>query len=470
MNFLVEDLENLKQRLENIHLLPKPLEDVLLFLRASEYQLIQLMIENALWQPPVAPAAPIQPPPAARGDLHCSLFPYWVNHPPQVILNFLSGDDPIKRALKFLWNAVALRLPSQISVANYDGLVACARGAGLVAPNGIVYGERQYEQLDIRWIWAWINYLITHHILHPVAFGATPASPIALTGAAAGEVRIALVGDWGTGDAVASAVMSQITELKPDYIVHLGDVYYAGTGGVYWPLHEERSNLLGYWPPAYAGRSFTLNSNHEMYSGGDGYFEALNAPGSPFTTQRGASFFALQFAGWTILGLDSAYYSTSPMIMDGSIGGAAGAQYQWIQNLGLPPEKVIVLTHHNGLSDDGAVKQPLWAEINAALGGDPFAWYWGHEHLGVVYKAPAGSRTLGRCLGHGALPFGDASELHGAPAVEWYAHTPQPSSKLAYNGSALLTLKSAAGQLASIDEAFYDLESPAPKWTKSLYP
>jgi hypothetical protein len=472
MNFALQDLENFKQRLSSVHVLPKALEDLCPFLKASEYQLIQLMIQNNVWQPPFPPA-PVTPP-GVNGNLEFGLFPYWLNHPPQVIQNFLSGGDPLVKALEFLWNEIAKRVPTQMTETNYNALLTCARTGGLVAPNGAVYGERQYDQLDLRWLWAWLDYLVSHHIHHPVTFGTTPAPPITLSGKSLGEVKIALVGDWGTGDSTASAVMAQIVGLSPDYIVHLGDVYYAGTGGDYLPLHEEQSNLIGFWPPDYSGKSFTLNSNHEMYSGAEGYFQALNTPNTPFFAQNHTSYFALQFGGWTILGLDSAYFSTSPMDMDGSIGGAGGIQGQWIQGLKLSPDKVIVLTHHNGLSDNGSVKQPLWAEINAALKGDPYAWYWGHEHLGIVYKSPTvtspPSNTFGRCLGHGALPFGDASELHGAAAVEWYAHSPQPGSKLVYNGSVLLTVESANGLVTKITEEFYDLGSPTNTWSKTIYP
>lgn len=472
MNFTLQDLANLKQRLSNIHLLPERAETLVPFLQMSEYQLIQLMMENGVWIPP-APTPPIAPP-GVRGRLECGLLPYWVNNPPQTIENFLTGSDPLIKALKFLWDALARRIPTQISDANYNSLLACSRKGGLVAPNGIVYGERQYEQLDIRWVWAWIDYLLSHHLGHFATFGTTPAPPIQLVGAAPGLVKIAIVGDWGTGDSTAEGVMAQMIAASPDYIIHLGDVYYAGTAGDYLPLHEEAANLIGFWPPEYAGKSFTMNSNHEMYSGAEGYFQALNAANSPFSAQNHASYFALQYAGWTILGLDTAYFSTSPMVMDGSIDDGNGIQSQWIQNLGLAPEKVIVMSHHNALSDDGSVKQPLWAEVNGALKGDPYAWYWGHEHLGVVYTNPTKSSppsaTYCRCLGHGALPFGDASELHGAPGVAYYAHTPQPSSVLVYNGWALLTLASADGKMTAITEALYDLGSSTPQWTKALYP
>ena len=48
------------------------------------------------------------------------------------------------------------------------------------------------------------------------------------------------------------------------YTIDLGDGYYSGRPD------EEQSNLLNL-SPAGSVANFTLNSNHEMYSGGQGY-------------------------------------------------------------------------------------------------------------------------------------------------------------------------------------------------------
>ncbi len=56
------------------------------------------------------------------------------------------------------------------------------------------------------------------------------------------------------------------------------------------------------WPFAAGKVSRTLNSNHEMYSGGFGYFDmALPA------MHQDASYFALQNTNWLFVGLDTAY-------------------------------------------------------------------------------------------------------------------------------------------------------------------
>src|SRR5262249_217207 len=43
------------------------------------------------------------------------------------------------------------------------------------------------------------------------------------------QAKIALVADWGTGTPSALAVAAQIQAQNPDHVIHLGDVYYAGT-------------------------------------------------------------------------------------------------------------------------------------------------------------------------------------------------------------------------------------------------
>src|SRR5215216_170391 len=57
-------------------------------------------------------------------------------------------------------------------------------------------------------------------------------------------IRIALLADWGGGNDHAEAVANQIRNLNPsaDYVIHLGDVYYAGTED------EVKKRFFGFWP------------------------------------------------------------------------------------------------------------------------------------------------------------------------------------------------------------------------------
>ena len=83
---------------------------------------------------------------------------------------------------------------------------------------------------------------------------------------------VALVSDWGTGNAHAAAVAAQITHRNPAHVIHLGDVYFAGTPremgenyldmwARYGPVHETPSGWSGRQSP----KHWALNGNHDMY-------------------------------------------------------------------------------------------------------------------------------------------------------------------------------------------------------------
>src|SRR5207237_885587 len=75
-----------------------------------------------------------------------------------------------------------------------------------------------------------------------------------------------------------------------------------------WREEYER-HFLPYWPHAEGDRSlrsWALNGNHDMYSGGHGYFGFLLRD-PRFAGQQGSSHFRLAGRWWQLLGLDTAY-------------------------------------------------------------------------------------------------------------------------------------------------------------------
>lgn len=453
------------------------------YLLACEYELILYMYAQGVWKKGTLPPAPpgFQP---GDGSIEFGLFLYWFNNPqliisPEIALAAAALDD-------------ILGLPqSQMTATYYTYL--CTNE--LIYVDGSVLSTETWATFDQGWFVAFINLLET--VLRDTWYnnGNFPMpsvpKPVRLTGAAANTVNIVLVGDWGTGDSPAAAVMRQIVQnIRPDYIIHLGDVYYGGTpasgdpnSAHYYSPGEEKANLLAAWPAAYTGRSFTLNSNHEMYSGANGlFYDALTASNSPFSAQQGLSCFVLKYGDWSILGLDSAYNGKSTdAFMTGNLGDPAGAQVAWIKSLQLNPAKTIVLTHHTGFAYDCSSVMDLWSQVNAALGGkDPYAWYWGHAHNGIVYANPVSipvsgqpgftTSTYARCAGHGALPYGVASALLNNKNVLWQASSPMPPpSKQIYNGFVLLNFVMANNQVTRISEGFFDPGSNSPKWRSNIY-
>ncbi|BAV05907.1 hypothetical protein SAMN05421788_11719 [Filimonas lacunae] len=471
------NVEALHRRLAADHSIAGYIQLLLHYLQYSEYELILYMQREGQWT--IQKPAPVAPPGYQKGEgsVDAGLFLFWINHASSYI-----KDKDIMHGLWILKIALVyygLPMPtSQLKESNYKRLDE----NNLVYDDGSILGTNLYETYDQGWFVAFFNLVVT--IIY-YDNGVLPAPPpvITLNKATDVEVKIGMLGDWGSGTEVAQTVMNQLVGLQPDYLVHLGDVYYSGTPGDdythYYATGEEQDHLLSIWPDAYAGASFTLNSNHEMYCGAHGLLDVALAS-RVFAKQGGATYYALQCGDWTLLCLDSAFYAdVTHAYMYGNIGNE---QASWIKSLQLQPAKVIVLTHHNGFeyncsNDTQAYYTPFWNQVSNALGGDPYAWYWGHIHNGIVYNSPVtigdfATNTYCRCLGHGAIPFGNASSLQNLAGVEWYANNPpvDAAGKEVSNGSVLLSFALQDNQVTAITENFYDVSGlPQPVWSKIIF-
>jgi hypothetical protein len=344
-------------------------------------------------------------------------------------------------------------------------------------------GIGKYQTGDLGWIECLLNYYKYRNDRAPFPSPVAPAGITAL--ADKSKLTIGIVGDWGTGvwDAsatpssgnIARRVIGAMQGHTPDYAIHLGDVYYSGGTG------EETANFLNDWP-FNNGRGYSLNSNHEMYSGGHGYYGTLLAD-DRFKHQT-AGYFALTNSQWLIIGLDSAYFSTSHLYQDGAISPADFtnpvadmAQVNWLkQVLQLHQHKrVILMTHHDGFDVDpssGKVTiKPLYRQITALMQNvKDWWWYWGHVHTAIAYRRiffTNNSAVTPRCVGHGAIPYmpfpRDFSRLGGGiVAVEWtetdLARDPALPLR-APNGFLLVTLDG-----ADLREEFYD-ENDRQRWS-----
>ncbi len=205
------------------------------------------------------------------------------------------------------------------------------------------------------------------------------------------DAKLALFSDWGTGQAAAGRVKTQIDASHPTHLIHLGDIYYAGEE------HEVPDRFLDKLPSSASIQSrFALNGNHEMYSGGHGYFGQV----LPAFSQR-ASYFCLENDDWRIIGLDTAYDDKD----------YHGCQMEWLHSIvRTGAQKNILLTHHQPFSIyeradvDGAVMNKVADLLDE---GRIHAWFWGHEHKHIIYLRHR--NVLGRCIGHGAIPYSPPS-------------------------------------------------------------
>ncbi len=206
------------------------------------------------------------------------------------------------------------------------------------------------------------------------------------------DFRLAILGDWGSGLYGAPVSASSIRSAVPrfDAVIHLGDVYYAGTP------REVTERFLNLWPSIPGASSWALNSNHEMFSGGAGYFDTtLRDP--RFALQRGSSCFAWENDHFVFLGLDTGYH-------DHDLGPEQGG---WIRRCAAAAHdrKLVLFSHHQPFSAFDRQGTKLVEALRDLLEERRVvAWYWGHEHRCVFFGKHARWSTWGRCVGHGGYP------------------------------------------------------------------
>lgn len=227
------------------------------------------------------------------------------------------------------------------------------------------------------------------------------------------NARIAVFADWGTGLYGAPAIAKCIEGLdRCDVVLHLGDTYYSGEND------EVRDLLVGNWPKRPTGViNRALNGNHEMYSGGKGYFEALSG-----FFQQPASCFALQNAAWLLVCLDTSYQDFD---LD-------ARQVAWVESIvnAAGSRKLILFSHHqpfSQLDDQGPKLQTALANLLNTQ--RIHAWFWGHEHRLVLYDPHPKWGFKGRCIGHGGFPGfrDDLPDAHG-DVYQWLILPAQPQA------------------------------------------
>jgi len=418
---------------------------------------------------------------------------YFLHNPPAALREEIDALPE----LRIVWDAMAaVAAPSPFTPALFNTLSASLPTQANVKCNqwGDIYGTGKYELLDTGWAWTLKNDLM-NHMPKWLGKGYGIANfvthdwkvPIKLKPGSGDKVTIAIIGDWGSGkytlsglankNGPAIAVMDTLKQLPtpPDYLIHLGDTYYSGTGPNRSPKNEEAHNLidmLKHYPSiAKPGHCFTLNSNHEMYGGAYGYFDVALA--NPlFSSQKGCSYFAMEYEDWIIAGIDSAYFDPSIMYMDGGLGKKSkDPQYDFLKQIKASGKKSIVMSHHTGLSTDGASPSKyLWKNVNSEI--KPAFWYWGHIHLGVAYSSKAYSGNMNtRCIGHSSMPFAIPPGMASCKKnIDWYADTPLDSTEAlqavyytrqrAKNGFAILTLSK-----SGITEEVYEIGNVNPVWS-----
>jgi hypothetical protein len=257
----------------------------------------------------------------------------------------------------------------------------------------------------------------------------TPA-PFLLPPSTNGTLRVGVLGDWGTGEDEAFAVLDQLMAQSPDLIIHVGDVYYSGTSA------EQNGHLLAPLRTARAKLNipiYVLPGNHDYYSGGGGFYGVLpqlNA-GVPNASVQANSFWALKNEWWQLEGMDTGYFDSDLLTVGADTTQLRPDEAQWhTQQLAAAGTRTVILFSHHQLYSNFEKIAKVWRNPNLEANlvswqqatPNIVAWFWGHEHVLQVYEVPGspGQQStpplpiLGRCVGNGAFPvFTDQGYVPG---------------------------------------------------------
>ncbi|MFQ5708596.1 MAG: metallophosphoesterase family protein [bacterium] len=275
----------------------------------------------------------------------------------------------------------------------------------------------------LKWFWSWLKHrfqrthkFVTYKVGNQKTAGILRIEP---------ECRILLASDWGTATVDAIAVANKMRNLinkdsdplsavRPVITIHLGDVYYTGE------KEEYRDYFFPYWPVGThkAYPTLLLNANHEMYSGGHGYFDYAIKQ-----VNQETSYFCLENDYWRIIGLDTGYHSVK------ADKGRADkeksnklklpkALVKWLRDVVFadPNDRrsLILLSHHQWFCSFGSEYHRPAQQLSAWI-NRPVLWFWGHEHVFAAYslteavkdakgKTVKGIPVYARCIGHGGMP------------------------------------------------------------------
>jgi len=319
-------------------------------------------------------------------------------------------------------------------------------------------GELKDSVCDIGWGECVVTYLAYKASLNNLPYRANE-NPVFDLGQ---RTKLAIIGDWGTGDSVAINLLQQLASFGPEVLIHLGDVYYAGTH------NEEQTNFLDICRQVLGNNVliFSLCGNHDMYSGGQGYYWLVDQIGQQ------ASYFCLQNSDWQFLAMDTGHNDNNPITVSTNmtklVTFGTWAEQNWLlDKINLAgSRKTVLLSHHQLFSPFGAVGivngqsfayNPNLRATFQAVTSKVAWWFWGHEHTLAVFDPYMGVER-GRCVGASAVPvFTDQQSYSNASGLQTYGGLQLPtwksSGQLGNNGTsynncfALMTLNGASANV-----------------------
>jgi hypothetical protein len=277
------------------------------------------------------------------------------------------------------------------------------------------------------------------------------------------KFEMVLLADWGGDNDAAKKIAAVVRKQAPDFIIHLGDIYYGGTEFEcdrfldMWPMRVNRQDPNS---PLRPEGSFALNGNHEMYSGGEYYFNTVLP-----AFEQPQPFFCLENSNWRIIGLDTAY--NGGRLKPLSPNDPMNTQWNWlIETLRKGGKKVIFLTHHQPVSahqaewnDSKSLREDIaeLLQMNGVGGDAIFGWFFGHEHRCALYR-DIDLKFNARLIGNGCIPHEVQAEKAADPGcndVDFFnKKATGPGTNTAVSSFAKLSFSGTELLIEYVDETF----------------
>lgn len=244
--------------------------------------------------------------------------------------------------------------------------------------------------------------------------------PLTSRDSAASTVRLVLISDFGSGKYYSRYIGRLIEELRPrpDCLIHLGDVYYAGTSGEVEEHLAEPLASLSVDSPVYV-----LNANHEMMSGGGPLLEYIRKKHSLGNQPQQGTYFSLRSTHTHVIAIDTDFEQ------EGRFTNVS--HKKWLTDRLLDAastrSRVLLLSQHEPYELGAVGTSELFDDLRsvflAARRVNPEvrvdAWFWGDEHYFAVFKPIEKEEFAfsGCCVGHGGHPIYRTSDVAWLPGV-----------------------------------------------------
>lgn len=215
--------------------------------------------------------------------------------------------------------------------------------------------------------------------------------------------RLGVLADFGNGLVHSRYIARHVRTSNLDHLLYLGDVYYTGTAREFERnvAPEIEPLLSGAIPGNKKVAVWMLNSNHEMFSKGYGYFSYLKyrlAKGAP--QRQEGSYFALRFGkSVQIIAIDTDYFGYRKFRDANQIAWLRQRLAEGRANGAIN----ILLSANEPFSYGKNSLTPLYDDLKPYLSSIDL-WLWGNTHYCGLFDSTS-TLPVSSCLGHGGYPY-----------------------------------------------------------------